>query len=60
MRDGWMLCMTQVITEQVADASFQSWLLAPFAQMADHLINTCSNQGCQHGMSVTAINGSFV
>lgn len=56
MRNEWMLCMNQAVTEQVTDAAFQTWLLATFAQMADHMINTDSSQGCQHGMSGAAIN----
>ncbi len=51
MRDEWMLCMTQAITEQVADADFQAWLVRTFADMADHMINTDSSQACQHGVS---------
>ena len=51
MRDEWMLCMTQTITEQVADADFQTWLLGTFAQMADHMINTDGSHTCQHGVS---------
>ena len=51
MRDEWMLCMTQAITEQVIEADFQSWLIGTFAQMANHMINTDSSHGCQHGVS---------
>lgn len=51
MRDEWMHCMTQAITEQVTDLDFQAWLIGTFAQMADHMINTDSNQGCQHDVS---------
>ncbi len=40
MRDQWMLCMTQVINEQVSDADFRDWLVGTFAQMAKHLLNT--------------------
>jgi hemoglobin len=51
MRDQWMHCMTQAITEQGFEADFQTWLLDTFAQMADHMINTDSSQSCQHGVS---------
>jgi len=60
MRDEWMLCMTQALTEQVADPDFQSWLIGTFAQMADHLINTNSSHDCQHGMSAAANIDSFI
>jgi hemoglobin len=49
MRDEWMHCMTQAITEQVADVDFQAWLIGTFAQMADHMINTDTSQSCQRG-----------
>lgn len=39
-RDGWMLCMSQALDEQVADAAFRQHLKATFAQMADHMVNT--------------------
>lgn len=39
-RDGWMLCMTQALNEQVADVAFRQHLCNTFAQMADHMINT--------------------
>ena len=42
MRDQWMLCMTQAITEQVPDADFRDWLVGTFAQMAKHLLNADS------------------
>lgn len=51
MRDEWMHCMMQAITEQVADLDFRAWLIGTFAQMADHMINTDSGRGCQHGVS---------
>ena len=40
VRDEWMLCMTQALTEQVTDAAFRNTLINTFAQMANHLINT--------------------
>ncbi|MBV5299398.1 MAG: group II truncated hemoglobin [Rhodoferax sp.] len=40
VRDEWMLCMTQALTEQVADPAFRARLINTFAQMADHLRNT--------------------
>ncbi len=46
MRDEWMLCMSQVITEQVQDLIFRAWLLNTFDQMADHLINTEEGHVC--------------
>jgi hemoglobin len=46
VRDEWMLCMTQALTEQVADAAFRDTLIATFAQMANHLINTDDSHSC--------------
>ena len=40
VRDEWMLCMTQALTEQVGDPAFRVHLINTFAQMADHLRNT--------------------
>ncbi len=40
VRDEWMLCMTQALTEQVADPVFRAHLINTFAQMADHLRNS--------------------
>ena len=40
VRDEWMLCMTQALTEQVPDVAFRDSLIHTFAQMANHLINT--------------------
>lgn len=48
MRDEWMLCMTQAVTEQVPAAEFRQWMLTTFTQMADHMINSDTSQGCQH------------
>jgi hemoglobin len=45
-RDEWMLCMTQALTEQVADAEFRDTLITTFAQMANHLINTDGSHSC--------------
>lgn len=44
--DEWMLCMTQALTEQVADAEFRDTLITTFAQMANHLINTDGSHSC--------------
>jgi hemoglobin len=46
VRDEWMLCMTQAITEQVSDLAFRQWLLATFSQMADHLLNAGDASVC--------------
>jgi hemoglobin len=46
VRDEWMLCMTQALTEQVADAAFRDTLIYTFAQMANHLINTDGSHSC--------------
>ena len=46
VRDEWMLCMTQALTEQVADAAFRDTLITSFAQMANHLINTDDSHNC--------------
>jgi len=40
VRDEWMLCMTQALTEQVADEALRGRLIDTFAQMANHMINT--------------------
>ncbi len=40
MRDEWMLCMTQALTEQVSDIAFRALLIQTFDQMATHLLNT--------------------
>lgn len=39
-RDEWMLCMTQALSEQVADTALREALIQTFAAMADHLVNT--------------------
>lgn len=39
-RDEWMLCMTQALTELVADQGLRVSLIDTFAQMADHMVNT--------------------
>jgi len=46
VRDEWMLCMTQALTEQVTDAAFRDTLITTFAQMANHLINTDGSHSC--------------
>ena len=46
VRDEWMLCMTQALTEQVTDADLRDGLIHTFAQMADHMVNTESQGGC--------------
>jgi len=48
-RDEWMLCMTQALSEQVADAALREALVQTFAAMADHLVNTGgSASACSH------------
>ena len=44
VRDEWMLCMTQALTEQVGDAEFLARLIDTFAQMATHMVNTDSTK----------------
>ena len=44
VRDEWMLCMEQALTEQVGDVAFRARLIETFAQMADHMINTESTK----------------
>jgi hemoglobin len=39
-RDGWMLCMSQALSEQVADAPLRTHLINTFSQIADHMVNT--------------------
>ena len=46
-RDEWMLCMTQALTEQVADAVLREALIDTFAHMANHLVNT-DDSACSH------------
>ena len=46
VRDEWMLCMTQAISEQVTDLDFRQWLLGTFSQMADHLLNAGDAAAC--------------
>jgi hemoglobin len=46
VRDEWMLCMTQALTEQVADPAFRNRLIDTFSQMANHLINTDGSHSC--------------
>ena len=42
-RDEWMLCMTQALTEQVADVTFRNHLIKTFSQIADHMVNSHSH-----------------
>jgi hemoglobin len=50
-RDEWMLCMTQALTEQVAELELRERLIQTFAQMADHMVNTDAGaHGCSHAM----------
>ena len=44
VRDEWMLCMQQALTEQVSDVAFQARLIDTFAQMANHMVNTDSTK----------------
>ena len=46
VRDEWMLCMTQALTEQVTDRALRDRLLDTFSQMADHLVNTHGSHSC--------------
>ncbi len=46
VRDEWMLCMTQALTEQVVDVELRQQLIHNFAQMANHLINTKDSTNC--------------
>jgi hemoglobin len=46
VRDEWMLCMTQALTEQVADGVFRANLIDTFSQMATHLLNSDGSHGC--------------
>ena len=47
VRDEWMLCMKQALTEQVPDAGLRNKLVLTFDQMADHLMNTDDSPACQ-------------
>ena len=46
VRDEWMLCMTQALTEQVSEEAFRITLVQAFSQMADHMINTDNSARC--------------
>jgi len=46
VRDEWMLCMTQALTEQVTDIALRDQLIHTFDQMATHLINTDGSHSC--------------
>jgi hemoglobin len=46
VRDEWMLCMTQALTEQVTDIALRDQLIHTFAKMANHLINTDGSHSC--------------
>jgi hemoglobin len=46
VRDEWMLCMRQALTEQVADEVLRTRLVETFSQMASHLLNTNAHRGC--------------
>jgi hemoglobin len=49
VQDGWMLCMTQASTEQVAEVSLRDSLLHKFTAMAHHMVNTDAvAHGCSH------------
>ena len=52
-RDEWMLCMTQALTEQVADGVFRQRLIDTFTQMADHMVNTQVSGACPAGQTST-------
>jgi hemoglobin len=54
MRDEWMLCMTQALTEEVADAVMRDELIRSFAHMADNLIDTHGGGGCVAGVALRA------
>lgn len=49
VRDEWMLCMKQALSEQVADEVFRAQLIDTFTQMADHMVNTQGDGPCQAG-----------
>lgn len=46
VRDEWMLCMTQALTEQAVDTFLRDTLINKFAEMANHLINTDGSHSC--------------
>jgi hemoglobin len=39
-KDEWMMCMNQSLTEQVEDVTFRDHLIATFAGLAEHMVNT--------------------
>ncbi len=46
VRDQWMLCMKQALTEQLQDTEFLTMLINQFSQMADHMINVEPRRSC--------------
>jgi hemoglobin len=53
-RDGWMLCMTLALTEQVTDEELRGGLISTFAQMANHMINTeASSAPCSYALDAS-------
>ena len=49
VRDEWMRCMTQALTEQVTDETFRAQLIQAFSQTANHLLNTQDGGACPVG-----------
>lgn len=45
-RDEWLLCMGQALDEQVTDAALRASVARAFTDMADHMINTSTTEGC--------------
>ena len=46
VRDEWLHCMSQALTEFVADATLRAQLLGAFTQLANHLVNTECSHSC--------------
>jgi hemoglobin len=40
VRDEWMLCMKQALTEQLKDEGLRNTLIAQFGDLASHMINS--------------------
>lgn len=39
VRDEWLMCMRQTLTEQVADEALRAALIRAFTDMAEHMVN---------------------
>jgi hemoglobin len=53
VRDEWLLCMRQTLTEQIADEALRTGVIRAFTDMAEHMVNVgpdrCAAEGCAAG-----------